>query len=352
MLNSNISINGYDILGKDGLEGIRYAWKYKKKKQLLESAAFFNHSKNSEDNISGYTTSVSLGCILRAFDLQCRFCRTGNLLQFSDVLSAFDIAKQNIFMVISDIYCSDSNNKNRSREFAYMGQGEPGYSYPQIRQAIRITNWVLKELGQKVHRHIISTVGIPEMIFALKDDIKNNFFNERITLHFSLHAVSNRERLMPIEKKYPFLNVLKCMEDFVDICGEKPCVGIILFNKFQHHYGNDNCYTNDLIEIKKILSYINPKKFRLSFCEFNGSNDICNSKEYEYKQAIEILNYARNSGYEAKLFSSFGKKENAACGLLGGKNAELVASNTLLNIEKEAESLIKESFSFWRNHNV
>lgn len=347
MLNSNISINSYDLLGINGSEGIRYAWTCKGKNQLLESAAFINHTKHIKDNICGYTTSVSMGCVLRSLGLPCKFCRTGNLLPFSDILSAFDIAKQNIFMVLSDIYCNDNPQINNSyREFAYMGQGEPGYSYPQIRQAIKITNLVMSELGQKVHRHIISTAGVPEMIASLKDDIKNNYYNERVTLHFSLHAVNNRMDIMPIEKKYPFLDVIRCMEDFVDICGEKPCIGIILFNHFQPSYGKRIDYTNDLNEIKKILSYINPRKFRLSFCEFNNSIDVCKSKEYDYHLAFDILNYAKDLGYEAKLFSSFGKEEKAACGMLGGKNAEFAASSKLINLEAKTEELIIKSMKY------
>lgn len=346
MIRSSISIDSYDLLGQNGSEGIRYTWKHTEKKQLIESAAFINHRKNIEDNICGYTTSVSMGCILRAFGLQCSFCRTGNLLNYRDSLSAYDIAKQNIFMVLSDIYCSKHKKiNNMHREFAYMGQGEPGYSYPQIRQAIKITNITLKELGQNVHRHIISTAGVPEMILSLKDDIKNNFYNEKVTLHFSLHAVSNREYLMPIEKKYPCLDVIECMQDFVDICGEKPCIGILLFDDFQPNGRNFN-YTNELKEVKEILSYINPKKFRLSFCEFNDSIDVCKSSKYNYEKAIEILNYAKNSGYEAKLFSSFGKKEQTACGMLAGKTAEFTASNKFISIEQETEQLLKRSIRY------
>ena len=346
MRKSGISIDGYELLGQNGNEGIRYTWKLTDKKQLIESAAFINHRKNIEDDICGYTTSVSMGCILRAFGLQCSFCRTGNLLNYRDSLSACDIAKQNVFMVLSDIYCSKHEKiNNMYREFAYMGQGEPGYSYPQIRQAINITNIVLKELDQRVHRHIISTAGIPEMILSLKDDIKNNFFNEKVTLHFSLHAVSNRDQLMPIEKKYPCLDVIECMQDFVDICGEKPCIGILLFNDFQPNGRNFN-YTTELNEIKKILSHINPRKFRLSFCEFNDSVDVCKSSKYNYEKAIEILDYAKDSGYEAKLFSSFGKREQTACGMLAGKSAKFTDNKKFISIEQETEHLIKKSIKY------
>lgn len=59
-----LEIVGYDILGENKMEGIRYAWKEERYSRYIESAAFINKSKGKEENICGYTTSVSSGCIL------------------------------------------------------------------------------------------------------------------------------------------------------------------------------------------------------------------------------------------------------------------------------------------------
>ena len=93
MLKSSITISGYELLGENGIDGIRYAWKGKDNKQLLESAAFPNHRRNIIDNVCGYTTSVSMGCILKALKMPCSFCRTGNMLMYCNALSSIDIAK-------------------------------------------------------------------------------------------------------------------------------------------------------------------------------------------------------------------------------------------------------------------
>lgn len=345
MIKSKISLCGYDLIGEYGNDGIRYAWNYNNKKQLLESAAFPYHRKGVYDNICGYTTSVSLGCILKAFNLQCSFCRTGNLLPFSDNLSAFDIAKQNIFMVLSDVYCSDHKELiNMPKEFAYMGQGEPGYSYSQLREAIRITNIVMKNINQKVYRHIISTSGVPEMIKAVKDDIKNGFYSEKITLHFSLHSTSLRKIIMPIDKKYSFIEVLSCLEDVVEITGEKPCIGILLFNEYSPH-GKQITYTNDINEVKEMLKFLDPKKFRLSFCEFNDSAEVGQAIKYPKDDAINILAYSRKMGFESKLFSSFGQREKAACGMLGGTKPEKESSEKWRKLERKAEELLENAIN-------
>lgn len=77
-----MDIVGYDIL-EDG--GLRYAWKDARFKKCIESAAFINRSKGKLEDICGYTTSVSSGCILRTQGNQCAFCRTGNVLPWTAI---------------------------------------------------------------------------------------------------------------------------------------------------------------------------------------------------------------------------------------------------------------------------
>jgi adenine C2-methylase RlmN of 23S rRNA A2503 and tRNA A37 len=288
-----------------------------------------------------YTTSVSSGCVLHALKQHCRFCRTGTLLSFSGFLTAYDIAKQNIFMVLSDIYCNDHHNlKNNAREFAYMGQGEPGYSYSQVRRAIKLTDIAMKSIGQKVYRHIIATSGITEMIEAYKCDIKYGFFESRITLHYSLHATESRAIIMPIENTYSYKSVLEAMNNVADLTGEKPCLGILLFNQFKQKGANWS-YTNDYNTIKKILEEIDSSKYRLSFCEYNDINDISFSELYEEEEGKKILELAKAMGFEAKLFSSFGKEEVTACGLLAGQVPSNTVSKKWLDLEIETEKLLK-----------
>lgn len=341
MPQSSINITGFDLLGQNGQNGLRFAWSYANGNSLIESAAFPQRSTMCNDDICGYTTSVSAGCMLKSFQSPCSFCRTGNLLPFAGPLSSLDIAKQNVFMVLADMNCSSHPElRNRPREFAYMGQGEPGLSYSQLRTAIEITNSVMKKLNQQVHRHIFATCGISEAIIAYKEDLKN-YFTERVTLHFSLHATQHRSQLMPIDKRYPYSEILRIMSDVHEISGEKPCIGIMLFKNYcpkRNHY----LYSNEYENIKKILSELNPDKFRLSFCEFNASTDICTSDTHCQEEAKKILLYAQNEGFDAKLFSSFGKDECAACGTLGAKQPHNNASEKWRFLDKEAEKLIQQ----------
>ena len=69
-------------------------------------------------------------------------------------------------------------------EFAYMGQGEPGFNYPAVRQSILLTDCAMSKIDQNVSRHIISTCGIYDFIPSLISDISCGCFKNKVTLHF------------------------------------------------------------------------------------------------------------------------------------------------------------------------
>ena len=336
-----LEIIGYDLLGRDKVEGVRYAWKGSLQKNYIESAAFINKSKGKEENICGYTTSVSAGCVLRAQNIPCSFCRTGNLLPFGGFLTYKEIAKQNVFMVLTDMYCSEHPElAKREREFAYMGQGEPGFSYQQVRMAIELTNRIMRELGQKVYRHIFATCGVPEAIYSYKDDLKS-YFTERVTLHLSLHAMDNRGTIMPIDNMYSYTESLSAIEDIVDISGEKPCVGIMLFNQFSPR-GKELNYTNSIENVMNIINMLDARKCRLSFCEYNASDEIGSAKDYPSDMASLLLKEVQAKGFESKFFSSFGQEKKAACGMLGGKEPEFNVSGKWKELSDFADKLISK----------
>lgn len=336
----DIQLIGYDVLGPDGSEGIRYAWQHKVSPYYVESAAFVQHSKGTKDNICGYTTSVSGGCVLKDMNLSCKFCRTGTQLPFGAYLTAIEIAKQNVFMVLCDMNCSDYPDlRSNQREFAYMGQGDPGFSYNQVREAIQITNIVMEKLDQIVFRHIIATSGVPQMIKLYTNDVRQKIFSSRTTMHFSLHGTKNRSQIMPINNRFSYKECLEELYKIAPITGEKPCIGILLLKNFVP-LNSDKPYTTDFDAIEEILAELDPKLIRLSFCEFNGSPDLGTYDPYDEDMSAKILNYAKTKGFEAKLFSSFGKKEVTACGMLGGKAPQNIPSNKWTLLEQEAERLV------------
>lgn len=336
-----MKIVGYDLLGENTIDGLRFAWQCDNLVNYVESAAFINRSKGKRENICGYTTSVSAGCILRAQGVPCTFCRTGNVLPYGRLLTYKEIAQQNVFMVLADMFCEERPElKNKEREFAYMGQGEPGFSYPQVRLAIEITNRIMNELGQKVCRHVFATCGIPEAIKNYKDDVEN-FFTEKVTIHLSLHSLLGRDMLMPVNRIYPIRESIALMKDIRNKTGEKPCIGIMLFHNFTaknkvHHY------TNDISNVLPILELLNPDDFRLSFCEYNPIEEIGVSEPYGYDEAMKIIELVQERGFEAKYFSSFGREKKSACGMLGGKEPDNIASQKWEELNLRSVELVNK----------
>lgn len=336
-----MEIIGYDLLGEDTVDGLRFAWKCDKIANYVESAAFTNRSKGKSENICGYTTSVSAGCILRVQGLPCAFCRTGNVLPYGRLLTCKEIAQQNVFMVLADMLCEEHPElRDKEREFAYMGQGEPGFSYAQVRMAIEITNQVMRELGQKVCRHIFATCGIPESIKCYKDDVEN-YFTEKVTLHLSVHSLYGRDMLMPINRIYPIQESISLMKDIRKRTGEKPCIGIMLFNNFSSKNGICN-YKNDVNAVLPILDLLDPEDYRLSFCEYNPIEEISESAPYCYDEAREVIEIAQGRGFEAKYFSSFGKEKKSACGMLGRKEPDNIASQKWKELNARAVELVNK----------
>lgn len=334
---------GYDKLGIKGNDGIRYAWRASGSSYYVESAAFITHTKGSSDNISGYTTSVSSGCILKSMKCPCVFCRTGQKLPFSRLLTAKEIALQNVLMVLCDMYYPVKQCLiEPKREFAYMGQGEPGFSYPQVRNAIQITNHIMQKLNQRVHRHILATSGVSDMIHLYIDDYRNGIFRSEVTLHFSLHLTEFREKLMPVEGIYSYTDIITALYKAYDVTHLKPCIGILLFNQYRPS-GKRFSYTNDFHRVKLILETLDPKRIRLSFCELNDSEQIGKSQAFPLDEANRIIQYARSIGFEAKYFSSFGKEELSACGMLAGKEPSCTLNQQYFELQSYAHRLVEEA---------
>lgn len=337
---------GTSQLGRKHSDGTRYVWQLAQNAPYVESAAFTTRAKipvtDLDNSISAYTTSVSSGCALTAARVPCRFCRTGNTIRFLGHLSAEEIAVQNVFMVLSDIEKGNDNPVSSNiREFAYMGQGEPGFSYPQLRQAIKITDKCMKKLDQQVFRHIVATCGVVEMVDALIQDIEEDFFGgTRITFHYSLHATTRRNDVMPINGIYNYEKIINRLPKIFNLTGEKPCVGVLLFKNYTSK-NQSVPYSTDIDEIDRIADLLDPSVCRLSLCEFNPSDSNGHNDVVTQEEADLLVQRLEERGFQVKLFASFGRQEDTACGLLGGKQPDEPASPEFTKRYENAKQYIK-----------
>ncbi len=307
-------------VNEGGKEGVRYIWEIDDAKDYyVESGAFYKRTilgvNKIDEQIAAYTTSVSSGCVLSLDNKQCKFCVTGNKIPFKRLLSAEEIALQNIFMTLDD---DDANKLNKMREFAYMGQGEPGFSYEQVKKAIIITNSVMNELGIKVYRHIFATSGVTPAVKNLTTDVASGVYgNTKILLHLSVHSALQREKLMPIDEKFPLDNLIAASVEYSKVTGDKVVINLMMLGGIKFgEYGPFVTVSSD--EVKYLVSLLNPKYHRIIICEYNqpsgnNENNGVNLEEIEKAEKTFLDN-----GFETKKFVAFGKRDKLACGLLGG----------------------------------
>lgn len=344
------SLKGYILLGGRGIDGIKYIWK--RNGRHVESLAFNRRLKDSQDmsvhHISAYTCSVSYGCCLSCNNQQCRFCETGTI-PYSGDICAEDIALQNIFMAGYDSDCpSFPLVRGNEREFAFMGQGEPGLCYPAVRRAIQLTDFAMERIRQKVHRYIISTCGICDFIPILINDIERKLFKNKITIHFSLHAIgADRTALMPINADHDYRRFIKECEKFYSVTNEKIGVGILLFDRYRFADApkGDRPYTLTTERLERILQELNKDVFRIDLCDVNRTS-CGNQAALSNERATQLLELVKKKGFEAKLFSSFGDSEQSGCGMLASSTEDITlpGNKTKSQFNKSIE-LLNEAIS-------
>jgi 23S rRNA (adenine2503-C2)-methyltransferase len=332
-------------INKCGEEGIRYAWKLDRKEApYVESGAFLRRTKlgkgTMDENIRAYTTSVSMGCLLGQSQMPCKFCVTGNTISFGRVLTSREIALQNTYMMLDD---NDPDLSKNRREFAYMGQGEPGFSYEKVKEAIIGTDLIVRALGTETYRHIFATSGVIPAVEKLAEDFTNgDYGNANILLHLSVHSVSDRDRLMPINKKYPLKGLIDASVSYAKAAKQKVVVNFLMFKEAMLSDSGPFTTASEK-EVRDLARLLDPKYHRVILCEYNPSpltGGTNNNVSIEEADALERI--LENSGFEAKRFISFGREDKLACGLLGGKASPNLAEEKVEEKMNKAFGLVKE----------
>lgn len=146
----------------------------------------------------------STGCISSQVGCKfaCNFCASG-LKGFKRNLTVGEILDEVLYL------------KNNSPEvdlthIVFMGTGEPLDNYENVIKAIRIINSP-QAFNIGARRITISTSGIiPQINRLASEDLQ-------IELSISLHGADDkiRSRLMPINKKYPLKELVKCCHEYI-----------------------------------------------------------------------------------------------------------------------------------------
>ncbi|MBI2041994.1 MAG: 23S rRNA (adenine(2503)-C(2))-methyltransferase RlmN [Candidatus Nealsonbacteria bacterium] len=244
-----------------------------------------------KDGRNTVCVSSQVGCVLC-----CQFCATGQL-GFKRNLDYPEITDQVLFFARLL-----KKEKQKITNVVFMGMGEPFLNYDNVLKTIEILND--KDGFNLGSRHFsISTVGIVEGIKKLAEE------NFQVNLAVSLHAPDDklREKIMPINKKYPLEKILDAVNDYV-----KKTKRRVMFEYIMIKDVNDS--DEQATKLAELLKNI-PLSF-VNLISYNPTGIFRPSLPERIKRFKEVL---EEKGISVTQRYRFGQDIAAACGQLAGK---------------------------------
>jgi len=232
--------------------------------------------------------STQAGC-----KFACSFCASG--------MNGFK-RDLNVSEILSQILHVEADLKSRISNFVFMGMGEPLDNYDNVSKAIKIMNSP-KAMGIAARKITVSTSGIIPGIEKFKG------LGLQVNLSISLHAVNNelRDKLMPVNKKYPLDKVLNACEDYMDNGGRMLTFEYILIK-------NVNDSQKDIDGLAGIARKLKAKVNLIAYSPVPGldfqppmKDDVEDFKDKLLKRRVSVT-----------VRDSKGKDIMAACGQLAG----------------------------------
>jgi 23S rRNA (adenine2503-C2)-methyltransferase len=237
-----------------------------------------------------YTLCISsqVGCAQN-----CRFCLTASG-GFQRNLTKAEIVSQ-----VRDVK-NDLQDSMPLSNLVFMGMGEPLANYKNLVDAIAVITDSSFGLGFAGRRVTVSTAGLVSRLAELGRDT-------RVNLAVSLNATDNttRNRLMPINRKFPIEKLLKACQQFPLPGGRRITFEYVLLKDV-----NDT--DKDANRLAKILR---PVKSKINLIPFNPHKGC----QYQRPDEDRILRFQKiliDKNYTVMIRQSKGQDISAACGQL------------------------------------
>ena len=233
--------------------------------------------------------STQLGCAMN-----CLFCRTGDMgwkrnLGVEEILGQYYAVRAML------------SNKQVVTHVVFMGMGEP---LENLENTIRTLKIMTHPSGGALspRRITISTVGIPMNLEIL-------FRESPVAITFSLNAADNetRNRLMPINRRYPIEEVLDTLKRLPLPPRKRFAIAYVLIQ-------GENDTLQDARHLVRLLHGLRCKINLIPFNPYPGST----LKRPSDEAVLSFQNFLRSKAFSTHVRFSRGRDVLAACGQLGG----------------------------------
>jgi len=225
-----------------------------------------------------FCISTQSGC-----RMGCTFCKTGKM-GLKRNLTYTEIISQILFL---------SSMIDKSYNIVFMGMGEPLDNFDNLTKAIEI---IINNLKLSMSRITVSTCGITDKIIPLLE--KFNSINLAVSLNSMIQK--NREKIMPISKKYNINDLLTVIKYVINRYKNRITFEYVLIEDF-------NMNDDDLSEIAKLKEY----NIMFNLIPANDDNIKLN------QEAINrFYNELKKLGINSTKRYRRGYDINAACGQL------------------------------------
>lgn len=232
--------------------------------------------------------STQVGCAM-----QCQFCLTGTF-GLTRNLEASEIVNQ---------VCA-SRKDGPLQNIVLMGMGEPLHNLDNVIKALEIL-YLDDGCGYGARRVTLSTSGLVPQMYELAERVK-------VGLAVSLNATTDemRDRLMPINKKYPLAELMKACREIPLEPRQRITFEYILI-------GGVNDTRADAKRLVGLLHGLRAKVNLITYNEHQGSE----FKRPSDRAVEEFQRYLLDRDIVAIKRASKGQDISAACGQLKGKLA-------------------------------
>ncbi len=224
----------------------------------------------------------------------CKFCASG-IGGWSRNLTCAEIVTQVLHVKEEAL-----KHKRPLSNIVFMGTGEPMDNFENLMKAIRLIN---SDKGVNIGaRHItISTVGVVPRIKELAQQ------GLQIELAISLHGYDNPSRnvLMPVNKKYPFDELIAACREYVRLTKRQITFEYILIKDV-------TCTNNAVASLKKSFKGIICKMNLIPYNPVSEFGHKTPSKE----EMLNFRNRLGSAGIHATIRTPRGRDVGAACGQL------------------------------------